>query len=127
MNRAIYTASEKIIKPNYIAIAKEYIYYNPIANKVNMRIPVKIVFIDVEVEDGVVLSGTYKLVDQKRTTGSRLLMQSGLDHNIFNLEDEQKCNALFCKAMLFYAPHQIKKKDQKFIDEFSDEYPELMV
>ena len=128
MNRAIYTASERIIKPNYIAIYKEYLYYVPWAKKIDMKPPIKIVFTDVEVEDGVVLSGVWELAIPKSDKLNRhMIAKNSLDHCIFNVEDEQKLNALYCKAMLFYRPHQIKRKDQIFIDEFSNKYPELMV
>jgi len=128
MNRAIYTASERIIKPNYIAIAKEYLYYVPWAKKIDMKPPIKIVFTDVEVEDGVVVSGVWELaIPTSSTLNRHMIAKNSLDHCIFRVEDELKCQALYCKAMLFYRPHQIKPKIQKYIDEFSEKYPELMV
>jgi len=117
-----------LIKPNYIAIYKEYCYYVPWAKKIDMKPPIKIVFTDVEVEDGVVLSGVWELaVPKSPKLDIHMIAKTALTHCVFKIEDEQKLNALYCKAMLFYHPHQIKKKDQKFIDEFTEKYPELMV
>lgn len=128
MNKAIYEASKKLTQPNYFAIGKEYSYYVPWAKKVDMKPPITIVFSSVEVEDGVVISGVWELAIPKSPKLNRHMINSNnLKYCVFRIEDEQKLNALFCKAMLFYAPHQIKKKDQKFIDEFSEKYPELMV
>ena len=128
MNRVIYTASEQIVKPYYIIIYKEYLYYVPWAKNIDMKPPIKIVFTDVEVEDGIVLSGVWELAVPTSTTLNRhMITKNSLDHCIFNLKDEQTLNALYCKAMLFYKPHQIKPKVQKFIDDFSEEYPELML
>jgi phage tail tube protein FII len=128
MNRAIYTASEKITKPTYIALYEEYLYYVPWAKKINMKLPIKIVFTNIEVDDGVVLGGVWELAVPKSSKLDRhMITKTALTHCVFKLEDEQKLNALYCKAMLFYHPHRIKKKDQKFINEFTEKYPELMV
>lgn len=125
VNKKIYNAAKKLEKPYHISLYEEYIYYVPWAKKADMKPPIKIVFTNVDIEDGVVVSGVWELAIPKSDKLNRhMINNTNLQNCVFRLEDEIKCKALFCKAMLFYKPHQIKKKDQKFIDEFSEQHPE---
>ena len=127
MNKSIYDRSHSLSRPEQIDLNIEYIYYISWAKKAQMKRPIKIVIVDLDVEVGAV-NGIYCEPVQKTRKSDRFLIANSLiEKCLFRLEDEQILNSLFCKGMLFYAPHQIKKKDQDFIDEFTEKNPELMI